>query len=708
MGKIKPVIMIIFLIFIIVLLSNFMCLSKAADVSNTENKINVVKNDIESNNTENGNEIQNNVIDNSIENENVEENNIKNDVENKEKSFNDVKVDTNTESEIPLKANSTQLGVMYDSHVENIGWQSIKSDGDISGTTGQGLRIEAFHIYLYGQKSNDIKIDYQAHVENVGWQDWKSQGQEAGTTGRGLQVEALKIRLENTYDYSIEYRAHVENIGWQDWKSDGEIAGTTGKDLRVEAIQIRIVPKIVKVRMYIDTPQNNYTYYSQEKINVVGWKMCNIPNTKIVMYIDNQTTPISDENITYQKRPDVIKAITNYGTQTENPNPGFNASIDISKLSEGDHTVTIDVCKEDGTKIAEQIAKFKLDKQIHIRYRSHVENVGWQEYIMDGHTSGTTGRQLKIEAMNIELLNAPKNAKILYQAHVQDIGWQDWKSNGEEAGTTGKDLRIESIKIRLENMDKYTVEYQVHVQDRGWTDWYIDGETAGTFGKGKRIEAIRIRLVPKYRRGYNGIDVSEFNHTINWWNVKSSGVDFAFIRVGYRGYGRKGNFREDANYKTNIETATSIGLPVGVYFVTQATTYEEAVEEANWVIDRIKDYTITYPVAIDIEAAGTPTDPPRTQNLSKTDRTYLARVFCSEIQKAGYTPIVYTNENWARNYLNIDELSSLYDIWLASYTDDINKKPGYTGSYSIWQYTSHGNMSGILGYVDLNICYKKY
>jgi len=171
-------------------------------------------------------------------------------------------------------------------------------------------------------------------------------------------------------------------------------------------------------------------------------------------------------------------------------------------------------------------------------------------------------------------------------------------------GTSGKSLRIEAIEIKLQNMDDYTVEYQVHIQDKGWSSWYIDGETAGTVGQSRRIEAIRIRIVQKYKRQYNGIDVSQYNGIINWGKVKQTGIDFAFIRVGFRGYGQAGNLKEDTNFKANIQAAKQVGIPVGVYFVTQAITPAEAAEEATWVVDKVKEYGLEYPVAIDIEAPG--------------------------------------------------------------------------------------------------------
>lgn len=598
-------------------------------------------------------------------------------------------------------------GIQYRTHVQNIGWQNYTENSKTAGTEGKSLRLEAINIKLVGDIASNVKVKYQVHVQNIGWQGWKQNNEMSGTQNQSLRLEAIKIKLETSDDYSVMYRVHVQNIGWQEWKTDGEIAGTEGKSLRLEAIQIKIVPKVKKALINLDTAYDNSVYYSPSTIKVSGWKMSNVSNTKIKAYIDNSTTPLADNQITYKKRDDVISAIKGYGTSVENEKPGFEFNINATNLKNGTHTIKIVVCTKNDEKIKEITSKIKIDRDLHVQYKTHVQNVGWQGNTLDGKTAGTEGRSLRIEAININLINAPTNAGIIYRTHVQNIGWQAWKSNGQMAGTSGQSLRVEAIEIKLQNMAKYTVEYQVHIQDYGWSSWYIDGETAGTVGQGRRIEAIRIRIVPKYKRSYKGIDVSEFNHSINWALVKRSGVEFAMIRVGYRGYGTEGNFKEDANFRINIESAKKAGVPVGIYFVTQATNKEEAIEEANWVINKLKGYSINYPVAIDIERSTKPNGSGRADDLDKNTRTYLAKTFCQTIQSSGYTPIIYTNVEWATNKLDMSQLSA-YDTWIASYKESIQSGPGYNGKYSMWQYTSSGKVDGILGNVDLNICYKKY
>ena len=731
----KKVLKILFIVAILLLalniLSSSIYFSNAEEYKEKNNNIQELqeKNDtnliIDGKDKKESNEANSNVKSNTTTNNSeIEESQLSNDLTNNGDKKDNSNSITNTNSQstkkdtlkkapiqsINKQTNTAKLGVNYDTHIQNIGWETSfsKKDGDTSGTTGRSLRLEAIHIKLYGTESSNLKVKYQVHVQNIGWQNWNENSTMAGTTGRGLRLEAIKIRLESSDNYSIQYRVHIENIGWQEWKTDGDIAGTTGRGLRLEAIEIKIVPKVKKVSMYIDTPSNNSLFYTPSKIKVSGWKMSNVKDTKIRAYIDN--TEIT--NISYSNRNDVIKVIEGYGTEIENKTPGFSFSIntsDTTKIKDGIHTIKVDVCTSDNKVLKETIIKVNIDRKLHVQYQAHIQNIGWQGYVIDGQQAGTTGRGLRAEALKIDLINAPKNAKIKYRTHVQNIGWQGWQRDGQLAGTTGQSLRIEAIQIELENMDNYTVEYQVHVQGIGWTGWYIDGETAGTTGQSKRLEAIKIRIVPKYKHQYKGLDVSSFNGIVNWGQVKQSNIDFAFLRVGFRGYGSKGTLNLDSKFIANITQTNKLGIPTGVYFVTQATTSAEAIEEANWIINQIKNYKISYPVAIDIEAAGleSPTDIPRTQNLDKNTRTYLASLFCKTIQNAGYTPIIYTNIDWANNYLNMSELSA-YDTWIASYKSNISSGPGYSGKYSIWQHTSLGTVPGVLGNVDLDISYKKY
>ncbi len=133
-----------------------------------------------------------------------------------------------------------------------------------------------------------------------------------------------------------------------------------------------------------------------------------------------------------------------------------------------------------------------------ISYRTHVQNVGWQDYVKEGATSGTSGKSLRLEGINIKL-DTELEGSIEYSVHVQNIGWQDVKKDNEMAGTSGRSLRLEAIRINLtgEVAKYYNVQYRVHCQDYGWMNWCVNGQMSGTSGESKRLEAIEIRLVKK-------------------------------------------------------------------------------------------------------------------------------------------------------------------------------------------------------------------
>lgn len=194
-----------------------------------------------------------------------------------------------------------------------------------------------------------------------------------------------------------------------------------------------------------------------------------------------------------------------------------------------------------------------------------------------------------------------------------------------------------------------------------------------------------------------GIDVSKWNQEIDWEAVKNAGIEFAIIRCGYRG-ASTGALVIDPRYKENIEGAISAGIPVGVYFFTQALDEVEAVEEASMVIRLIEDYDVDYPVFLDSESAG---GRGRADGLDSEERTKAHRAFLQTIEAAGYETGVYASRNWLNDRIDMTRLSD-YRIWLAEYADAPTYDEFY---YHMWQYTSKGTVDGISTNVDLNLCY---
>ena len=196
---------------------------------------------------------------------------------------------------------------------------------------------------------------------------------------------------------------------------------------------------------------------------------------------------------------------------------------------------------------------------------------------------------------------------------------------------------------------------------------------------------------------YKGIDVSRFQGKIDWNAVASDGVSFAFIRVGNRGYG-SGAMLEDENFERNIKGATAAGIKVGVYYFSQAITEAEAIEEANFVLEKIAPYQVDCPIVCDLEMiAG---DEGRADSLTPEQRTQMIKTFCDTIADAGYKPMVYMNLELAAIRIDLEALEG-YDKWFAYYNPNFY----FPYEYDVWQYSESGTVAGVPEPVDMNICF---
>lgn len=195
---------------------------------------------------------------------------------------------------------------------------------------------------------------------------------------------------------------------------------------------------------------------------------------------------------------------------------------------------------------------------------------------------------------------------------------------------------------------------------------------------------------------HKGIDVSKHQGNIDWTKVAADGVEFAFIRVGLRGYGTEGKLVEDEYFEQNVKGALQAGIKVGVYFYSQAITDEELLEEANLVLEKVKPYNIELPIVFDVEKVSGGKG--RANELSVEERTCLTALFCQTIQYAGYKPMIYHNMEMGTLMLDLGQLEQ-YDKWFAYYNDDLY----YPYAYKVWQYSEKGAVDGINEEVDLNI-----
>ncbi len=205
-----------------------------------------------------------------------------------------------------------------------------------------------------------------------------------------------------------------------------------------------------------------------------------------------------------------------------------------------------------------------------------------------------------------------------------------------------------------------------------------------------------------YSGGYyaTGIDVSEFQQNIDWNAVAADGVDFALIRVGGR-FMQSGGIFEDKYARKNIEGAKAAGLDVGVYFFSQALNAQEGLEEAEFVLNLIKDYDLTYPVVCDWEYLGGSTS--RTYLAEPADITAGIAAFCQRVQQAGHIPMIYFNQYCGYIKMDLSKLNQ-YQFWFAEYSS----APHSMYDFQMWQYSSKGKVAGIRSAVDMNICFVPY
>ncbi len=197
-----------------------------------------------------------------------------------------------------------------------------------------------------------------------------------------------------------------------------------------------------------------------------------------------------------------------------------------------------------------------------------------------------------------------------------------------------------------------------------------------------------------------GVDVSHHNGEIDWKKVKKAGYDFAFLRLGYRGYGKEGKLLVDREFQSSFKKARAAGMDLGVYFFSQAINEEEAIEEANLTLRELNDSKLELPVVYDPEYIKE--DEARTDGLSKEQFTKNTLAFCKVIQDAGYQPAIYSNLYCEDHMFDLSQLEA-YPLWYADYRPE----PQTPYRFTFWQYSESGKVPGIHGGADLNVEFVK-
>lgn len=291
-------------------------------------------------------------------------------------------------------------------------------------------------------------------------------------------------------------------------------------------------------------------------------------------------------------------------------------------------------------------------------------------------------------------------------------GWTEWDNAPEWeeylqqiAGNEGENVNIPDVppEDTVPPSDAPPVSADDLPPEHGW---YTDGDKRYFYYEGQPVTGWQTMDTVRYYFDEDGvllsrvgIDVSSFQRDVDWQAVKESGVEFAFIRAAFRGWGDAGNLVVDPYFEQHIAEATQAGIDCGVYVYSQAVSAEEAREEARFVLEAVAGYTLTYPIVYDTEWQ--PVEEARTNHaeLNRAKRTEMALAFCDEIRGAGYYPMVYSNKKWFQMALNTREITATEDVWLAHFTDSTD----FPFRYRIWQYTSCGTVDGITGNVDRNV-----
>lgn len=285
-------------------------------------------------------------------------------------------------------------------------------------------------------------VSYRTHIQDFGWQDEVRNGETSGSVGMAKRLEAIEINLGDVpVAGGISYQVHVQNYGWMNNVTDGKSAGTIGESKRLEAIKVNLTGEMAA----------QYDVYYHVHAQNFGW-----------LDWAKNGEPAGTAGYGYRLEAIEVVLVTKGSSA---PGATSRSFINYPTLS----------------------------------YQTHVQNIGWQNYVSAGAVSGTTGEGKRLEAIRIHLVDPTFAGSISYRTHVQDYGWQAWKQDNTISGTQGEAKRLEAIQISLtgETADYFDIYYRVHAQNFGWLDWAKNGESAGTEGLGYRLEAIQIKLIKK-------------------------------------------------------------------------------------------------------------------------------------------------------------------------------------------------------------------
>ena len=488
--------------------------------------------------------------------------------------------------------------VQYRVHVQSKGWTGYTTQG-VSGTTGKALRLEAVQIKVSGVEN--LGVRYRTHVQTYSWQNYVADGAVSGTTGKSKRMEAIQIELTgaNKDNYDIYYRVHVQSFGWMNWAKNGEIAGTEGFGKRMEALEIRILPKgSTKPEGTGVSYSKRQTIVMQAHVQSYGWM------SKVELGSVLGTTGKG-------KR---LEAITLKPVGYD-----FNIEYSVHAQSYGwmDYVKNGEVAGTSGQRKRLEAVKIRLSgkdaDKYDIYYRAHVQGVGWLDWAKNDEIAGSAGFGLRMEALEVKLVPKGQAAPgatattylvkpgIMYRSYVQGQGWQNFVTAGKTSGTTGKGLAIESLQIQTEDKTKVGIKYSVY-ENGAWTPFVSDGQTAGV--SGVSVEAVKIELTGPDAKYYN-VYYRAHNASAGWLGWASNGKPAGVAKVG-----------KPMQALEIVIARTAPGNTANAYrenLDTEAESYaRKKLNEIGWDLHAAFDYSSSMPYAfrtdIDVPAGYTNAD----------------------------------------------------------------------------------------------------
>ena len=474
-----------------------------------------------------------------------------------------------------------------------------------------------------------------------------------------------------------------------------------GDVICIGEVNVNIVNQKYNGAVCLDTPTNNSTLVKQtaNQVLIKGWAVSGDRNAIVQVKIDSN---VVIGNCQRQQRVDVDSIVSpGYGGTNCTPNAGFFAYLNMSGLGVGNHTIRIEEISRYGDLISALDFTIRIINQQYLGEMC-IDSPTYNQAITKGNNITVAGWAVaQDEAAFVELYIDGKSVGTASRYYRQDIVPFMNKYGGKTVNAGfGRLVSSSNLTVGVHKLTAY--------EKSRYGDIIGGVEVPFTVISNQPVSSnTTIISNTNYNNtnvsGSKGIDVSQYQGNINWSSVAKSGMKYAMIRIGYRGYGT-GGLAEDPKFKTNFAGAVNNGIKTGVYFYSTAINTAEAQADADYVISILKKYgyqgKVSMPIALDLELI--PGVNTRDKNVSKAMRTSIANTFCARIASYGYKPMVYACKSFLNSNMNAGSFN--YDVWVAQYSS----KCSYGGKYTMWQYTDKGSVSGISGNVDVNICYKNY